>query len=92
MTKHILGMSFYQSIILFIFVFAGPSFIPEEPDDYITPELIASHPSPEIRNWNGKYVISGMVKGINGEDIYRHFEAETPSRHFTVIFNLFVFC
>ena len=29
MVKHILGMSIYQAIILFFFVFAGPLFIPE---------------------------------------------------------------
>ena len=91
MCKHILGMAFYQCIILFYFVFNGPNFIPEEPDAYITKDLIASHPIEEIRNWDGKYVLSGMVKGLDGEDRYRHFENATSSRHFTVIFNLFVF-
>lgn len=33
-----------------------------------------------------------MVQGRDGEDIYRHFESVTPSRHFTVVFNLFVLC
>lgn len=30
MIKHILGMSMYQAVILFVFVFAGHKFIPEE--------------------------------------------------------------
>jgi hypothetical protein len=47
-------------------VFGGPQFIPEEPDDYITKELIASHPNPAIRDWDGQYVLSGMVKDIDG--------------------------
>jgi|TARA_B110000285_G_C15129157_1_gene622306 P-type Ca2+ transporter type 2B len=40
MCKHILGMSFYQSIVIFIFVFGGPQFIPESPDNYITDEKL----------------------------------------------------
>ena len=31
-----------------------------------------------------------MVQGLDGLEIYRHFETETPSRHLTVVFNLFV--
>jgi magnesium-transporting ATPase (P-type) len=31
-----------------------------------------------------------MVQGLDGQDIYRHFEGFTPSRHLTVVFNLFV--
>lgn len=92
MCKHILGMSFYQSIVLFIFVFAGPQFIPEQPDKYITQEKILSHENPTVRNWDRQYVLTGMVKDFDGSDLYNHFEDVTPSRHFTVVFNLFVFC
>jgi len=54
-------------------------------------ELLASHPNPKIRDeYTGEFVISGMVQGLDGEDIYRHFETATPSRHLTVVFNLFV--
>jgi magnesium-transporting ATPase (P-type) len=34
--------------------------------------------------------MNGMLKGIDGEDIYAKYEAETFSRHLTVVFNLFV--
>lgn len=99
MVKHILGMSIYQAIILFVFVFAGPQFIPELGagvawDDAkigFSEELKLSHPNPKIaEDWTGEYVISGMVQGLDGADIYRHFETYTPSRHLTVVFNLFV--
>jgi magnesium-transporting ATPase (P-type) len=97
MVKHILGMSIYQSIILFTFVFAGPLFIRELGDQPWDDSLIGfersvvlSHPNPKISDWDGKYVVSGMVQGLDGQDIYRHFEGLTPSRHLTVVFNLFV--
>jgi len=32
-----------------------------------------------------------MVQSIDGQDLYRHFEGATPSRHLTIVFNLFVF-
>ena len=31
-----------------------------------------------------------MVQGLDGATIYRHFEGYTPSRHLTIVFNLFV--
>lgn len=49
-----------------------------------------AHPSEKYRNWDGEYVISGMVKGIDGMPIYEPFANTTPSRHMTFIFNLFV--
>ena len=52
--------------------------------------LVQSHPNEKIREWDGKYVISGMVQGLDGEEIYKHFESATPSRHLTIVFNLFV--
>lgn len=99
MVKHILGMSLFQAVILFFFVFAGPLFIPElgpdaEWDDAkvgIPLEVKLSHPNPiYAEEWTGEYVISGMVQGLDGATIYRHFEGYTPSRHLTVVFNLFV--
>jgi magnesium-transporting ATPase (P-type) len=99
MVKHILGMSIFQAIILFTFVFAGPLFLPElgvgQPwDDEkvgFPLSLKLSHPNPKIaEDWTGEYVISGMVQGLDGANVYRHFEEATPSRHLTIVFNLFV--
>jgi uncharacterized integral membrane protein len=36
-------------------------------------------------------VLNGMVQALNGEPLYKIFETATPSRHLTIIFNLFVF-
>jgi len=38
-----------------------------------------------------EYIINGMVQSLDGKDLYRHFEGATPSRHLTIVFNLFVF-
>ena len=43
-----------------------------------------------MREWDGYYVLSGMVQGLDGQEVYRPFETSTPSRHLTVVFNLFV--
>ena len=47
MIKHILGMSIFQAIILFFFVFGGPGFMPEECDPRLGP-LYHNHPLTEI--------------------------------------------
>ena len=49
MVKHILGQALYQAVILFVFVFAGHLFIPEEADFTVeglgfTKEFAESHP------------------------------------------------
>lgn len=97
MVKHILGMALYQAFILFFFVFAGHLFIPELGDQAWSDELtgipyevVKNHANPKIREWTGKYVVNGMVQGLDGVEIYRPFEAYTPSRHLSVVFNLFV--
>lgn len=118
MVKHILGMSMFQSVILFVFVFGAPSFIPEECDG-LTGPLYATHPMSEYSDLGKKmgtyggenlskkdgqvewdptkmencpeFIINGMIQSLDGKDLYRHFEGATPSRHLTLVFNLFVF-
>lgn len=41
-------------------------------------------------DFSGRYVLSGMVRGFDGEDIYKPFSEVTYSRHLSVVFNLFV--
>jgi len=58
----------------------------------LTLEQIASHPlygTPDF-SWEGDYVMNGMVQGFSGEDIYRPLYKYTPSRHLTMVFNVFV--
>jgi len=71
MVKHILGTSIYQSILLFIIVFGGHTFIPEGVEGKmnttgdtsvgITPLQVAAHPIEKHREWTGEYVFNGMV-------------------------------
>jgi Ca2+ transporting ATPase len=99
MLKHILGQAFFQIVILFIFVFAGEKFLPEgsegkmdTPRSYGIPgSMVKEHPNLKFREWNGDLVMSGMVKGFDGEEIYSYYEDVTPSRHLTCVFNTFVF-
>lgn len=37
------------------------------------------------------YVLMGMVQDTQQKPIYKTFESTTPSRHLTIVFNLFVF-
>jgi Ca2+ transporting ATPase len=128
MVKHILGQAFFQAIILFVFVFGGRYFLPDECDPY-TGYLSLTHPIAEIRDnapdfdsngltpvdgWEKgitymevyditakeakkrmdncpKYVLDGSVQSIGGDDMYRHYETSSPSRHLSFVFNLFVF-
>lgn len=69
MMKHILAQSVFQSILLFVIIFAGPSFFPEgvegpmnnNPKLGLTKDNIETHPNPEVRKWTGEYVATGML-------------------------------
>ena len=77
MVKHILMMSIYQSIIIFGIVFAGEYFIPEEPG--FEPNL------------NGN-IYPGRAFKFNGEPLYSIYEPDFGvSRHYTIVFSVFVF-
>lgn len=55
----------------------------------LTAANVTAHPNKDL-NWDGTYVMNGMVKGFENEPIYAPFYDHTPSRHMTVIFNVFV--
>lgn len=80
MVKHILFMSFYQWIIVFVLTFAGEYFLPEDQD--YTPR-------------NGKYIQSGRLYDWDGSDLYKKFRDSSndpgPSRHMTIVFTTFVY-
>lgn len=79
MVKNILIMSFFQSIIVFVIVFAGFNFIPED-SDY------------EPRN--GDFVTNGRLYNWDGSEQYKKYRDESddpgPSRLYTVVFTAFV--
>jgi len=99
MVKHILGQSFFQAIILFVFVFAGQKFIPEgiegptniDANLGITATMLNKHQNEEVQGWSGEFVLMGLMKDFDSSDYYKTFESDTPSRHLSCVFNLFVF-
>ena len=81
MVKHLIIMGTYQSIIIFIIIFLGEKFVPEDSSaDY---------------NTDGKFVYPGRAYEWNGDDLYKKIQdsEDDPgaSRHYTVVFNTFVF-
>lgn len=80
MVKHLCIMGTYQSIIVFILIFLGEFFIPED-----------SGYGPR----EGDYVYPGRAYAWDGDDLYKKFRDSDddpgPSRHYTIVFNAFVF-
>ena len=81
MVKHLTIMGIYQSIIIFIIILAGEKFIPE--NSSYTP------------NTDDKYIYPGRSYEWNGDDLYKKLrdgdDDPGPSRHYTIVFNVFVF-
>lgn len=77
MVKHIMYMAIYQSLILFTIVFAGEHFIPEEPG--YEPNL------------NGM-IYPGRQFTFGGEPLWLPYSKTVGvSRHYTIVFSVFVF-
>jgi Ca2+ transporting ATPase len=79
MVKHILIMSIYQSAVVFVIVFSGEYWIPED-----------KNYSPR----DGDYIFPGRLYDWEGDDLYKKLRDSDddpgPSRHFTIVFNTFV--
>jgi len=82
MVKHILGQAIFQAMVLFVFIFGGSHFIPEADRETMDPKYA------DIRN--GDYVMDGSLENFKLEPVYSQYEHITPSRHLSVVFNLFV--
>jgi len=80
MVKHILGMAFYQVVIMYIIVFAG---------EYVYPE-----PDPAWRFERAdtsSTVYPGRLWDWDNSPLYiEKYDKYGPSRHFTNVFNVFV--
>ena len=69
MIKHILGQGLWQAFILFFIVFGGHTFVPEgvegpnntDPAMGLTKDQVLAHPEPKYAEWDGKYVMTGML-------------------------------
>ena len=93
MLKHIIGQSIFQLIVMVVLVFWGEQFIPEYVDSYDS-TIFAQDPSSKWLNGViGGTVRSGRFYTITGGDDYVTVYDATMvySRHFTFIFNTFVF-
>lgn len=86
--KHIIGQAYYQIIVVFILLFAGDKFIPEERDQF---EL--QFPFSKFSNPEKTLIVSGRYFSYDGKvpeyiNIFKN--TDVPSRHFTIIFNTFI--
>lgn len=72
-------MSIYQAVVLFTIIFAGDEFVPEDPKYFPR---------------NGKFVQAGREYDWSGNKLYKVYNEGIhdvgPSRHMTVVFNVFV--
>ena len=90
MGKHILYMSLFQMVILFIFLFNGEYMI-MEPDE----ELRFNNYRHLIHMEENGMVFPGREYGVDGEELYKKVLDRDgidgdASRHMTFIFNLFI--
>jgi Ca2+ transporting ATPase len=81
MAKHILGQSVLQVAVMMLFLFAGPSFLPDEITEQ--DELVV------IRNGR-RWVRSGLISVLPEADRWPEPNDKNPSRHYTYNFNVFV--
>ena len=81
MVKHLIVMGTYQTIVVFLLIFIGEYWIPEDPDHDYTHD--------------GDFVGSGRAYDWDGSEDYKKLRDSDddpgPSRHYTVVFNAFVF-
>jgi len=81
MAKHILGQAVFQIIVMMIFLFIGPKFLPDE---------ITEDDSLVVIRDGRRWVRSGMISLIAKEDRWPSPNDKNPSRHYTYNFNVFV--
>jgi Ca2+ transporting ATPase len=80
MFKHIFGQSFAMITLIFLYMFMGDRFLPEYDDG----DHMQNHDYPG-------FVVSGRMYHYNGDDDYKsYYNHYGPSRHFTYIFNIFI--
>jgi Ca2+ transporting ATPase len=83
MIKHILGQAVWQCVVLFVMLFAGEYFIPEDLDVQAWDSTLPKE------YWT---VFPGRASNWSGDPLYTQdkFNKIGPSRHLTVIFTAFV--
>ena len=82
MMKHILGMSAYQVVIIYIIIFGGENFFPE-------PSRKWRFERADINN----YLYPGRLYDWDRTPLYIvYYSKYGSSRHMTNVFNIFVVC
>lgn len=92
MLKHIIGQAIFQLFVLTILLFLGPRLIPEFKDEFdsvIGDDLEAKY----FGGVSESTVTDGKFYHISGHEDYKIWfdKYHNHSRHFTFIFNVFVF-
>jgi Ca2+ transporting ATPase len=81
MVKHLVIMGLFQSVVIFVIVFTGEYWIPE--NESYDP------------NRRGKYIYPGRAFDWDYDELYKELRDSDddpgPSRHYTIVFNVFVF-
>lgn len=92
MAKHIIGQAVFQLSVLIVFVFFGELFIPEYADSYDSTIFVGKLANKWHNGVVGGTIRSGRLNTISGGDDYNSILEETGvySRHFTMVFNVFV--
>ena len=93
MTKHIIYMSLFQMVILFIFLFSGEYMIPEPEEKLRFPFW-----REKLDIVKNDMVFPGRQYFLDGDELYKMVYDDTTlfgadgdaSRHMTFIFNLFI--
>lgn len=92
MLKHIIGQSIFQIAVIMVLTFTGEYFIPEYVDSLDSTKF-ANDPGAKWHNGVvGGTVRNGRQHYVNGDKDYLQVfdEYDVHSRHFTLIFNVFV--
>jgi len=93
MVKHILGQAIFQAILLFVFVFAGSKFLPEDAEQKCVWKNGKYIPYCKMYNLEAlprPLVMDGMLFDYSGNIHYKKYYHYTASRHLTIVFNMFV--
>lgn len=89
MKKHILGQAFYQLFVMILLIFTADKWVPESLPKEMIPGF---HDELKYYSKTG-YIRSGRAYLLpSGQEDYKRFANELgPSRHYTLVFNTFVF-
>lgn len=84
MAKHIIGQAILQIGVMMLFLFVGPSFLPDEIEDQNSPWV------QPCKTTSDMCVRSGLISVLPEAERWPKPNDKQPSRHYTYNFNVFV--